>query len=353
LVSGTVQTIVQQARTSQFVIFQLSPANAQVELDGDVLETVDGTATKMMKFGTYNYRVQAPNYLPEAGNVTIDDPKNKKIVNISLKPNFSKVTVRVDNGAEIWINGAKKGNGTWTGNLGKGTYEFEAKKDGHRSTLVNKDIVVTDAPQTITLQAPTPIYGEAEINSKPAMADIYIDGKKYGQTPTVISDLIIGSHQIRLTKSGYSDYSTNITVKERETSSVNAQLNKIVASSPTTTPTTTTSPSANSADMKVHDVVEQMPSFPGGAAAMFQWLSSNLQYPAVAEANGIQGRVVVSFVVERDGSINDVKVYRSVDPSLDKEAIRLVKSMPKWNPGKQGGQAVRVKYTAPITFRLQ
>ena len=352
LVSGTVQTIVQQARTSQFVIFQLSPANAQVELDGDVLETVDGTATKMMKFGTYNYRVQAPNYLPEAGNVTIDDPKNKKIVNISLKPNFSKVTVKVDNNAEIWINGVKKGNGTWTGDLGKGTYEFETKKDGHRSTLANKDIVVTDAPQTITLQAPAPIYGETEINSKPAMADVYIDGKKYGQTPTVISDLIIGSHQLRITKDGYSDYNSSITIKERETASVNAQLDKIVTSNRTSTPTTTM-PSSNSEDMKVHDVVDQMPAFPGGAAAMFQWLSSNLQYPTVAEENGVQGRVIVTFVVERDGSITDVKVVKAVDPSLDKEAVRLVKSMPKWNPGKQKGQAVRVKYTAPITFRLQ
>ena len=106
-------------------------------------------------------------------------------------------------------------------------------------------------------------------------------------------------------------------------------------------------------ETKVFDVVEQMPSFPGGPSALFEYLSKNIKYPVVAEENGIQGRVIVSFVVERDGSITDVRVVKSVDPSLDKEAQRVVKSMPRWIPGKQNGSAVRVKYTVPVTFRLQ
>ena len=106
-------------------------------------------------------------------------------------------------------------------------------------------------------------------------------------------------------------------------------------------------------ETKVFDVVEQMPSFPGGPSALMQYLSSNIKYPVVAEENGVQGRVVCTFVVERDGSITDVRVVKSVDPSLDKEAVRVVKSMPKWIPGKQNGSAVRVKYTVPVTFRLQ
>ena len=104
---------------------------------------------------------------------------------------------------------------------------------------------------------------------------------------------------------------------------------------------------------KVFDVVEEMPHFPGGAAALQAFLSSNTKYPVVAQENGVQGRVIVSFVVERDGSITDVKVVRSVDPSLDREATRVVKSMPRWSPGKQNGSAVRVKYTVPVVFRLQ
>lgn len=88
-------------------------------------------------------------------------------------------------------------------------------------------------------------------------------------------------------------------------------------------------------------------------AALMKFLSDNVKYPVVAQENGVQGRVVISFVVERDGSITDVKVARSVDPSLDREAARVVKSMPNWIPGKQNGSAVRVKYNVPVSFRLQ
>ena len=104
---------------------------------------------------------------------------------------------------------------------------------------------------------------------------------------------------------------------------------------------------------KVFDVVEQQPQYPGGMGALNHWLGSNIKYPVMAAENGIEGRVVVQFVVERDGSVSGVHVVRGVDPSLDKEATRVVSAMPKWIPGKQNGSAVRVKYTVPVTFRLQ
>ena len=104
---------------------------------------------------------------------------------------------------------------------------------------------------------------------------------------------------------------------------------------------------------KVFDVVEQMPQFPGGQSALFDYLSSHIKYPVVAEENGVQGRVIVTFVVERDGSITDTKVAKSVDPSLDREAMRVVRTMPNWIPGKQNGSAVRVKYNVPVSFKLQ
>jgi protein TonB len=106
-------------------------------------------------------------------------------------------------------------------------------------------------------------------------------------------------------------------------------------------------------DDKVYDVVEQMPSFPGGPAALLQYLNNNIRYPKVAEANGIQGRVTVQFVVEKDGSISGVRTMKSAEPSLDHEAERIVRSMPKWNPGKSNGSPVRVKYFVPVVFRLQ
>jgi len=106
-------------------------------------------------------------------------------------------------------------------------------------------------------------------------------------------------------------------------------------------------------DNVVFQVVETMPSFPGGDAALFKFLNDNIKYPVIAQENGIQGRVICQFVVNRDGSIVDVEVVRSVDPSLDKEAVRVIKAMPRWAPGKQRGKAVRVKYTLPVNFRLQ
>ena len=103
---------------------------------------------------------------------------------------------------------------------------------------------------------------------------------------------------------------------------------------------------------KVYEVCEQMPIFPGGDAAMMKYLSENVKYPALAIKAQEQGRVVVSFTVEKDGAISDVKVARSVTPSLDAEAVRVVKAMPKWTPGKQDGQLVRVRYNVPVSFKL-
>ena len=101
-------------------------------------------------------------------------------------------------------------------------------------------------------------------------------------------------------------------------------------------------------------VVESMPEFPGGQQALFKYLGDNVKYPVIAQENGIQGRVICQFVVNKDGSIVDIEVVRSGgDPSLDKEAVRVIKSMPKWKPGKQRGKAVRVKYTVPVNFKLQ
>ena len=106
-------------------------------------------------------------------------------------------------------------------------------------------------------------------------------------------------------------------------------------------------------DNKIFEVVEQNPTFPGGTAALMSWLSQNIKYPVIAAENGVKGRVIVQFVVEKDGSITDVVVVKSVDPSLDKEATRVIKNMPHWIPGRQNGSPVRVRFTVPVTFTLQ
>ena len=109
----------------------------------------------------------------------------------------------------------------------------------------------------------------------------------------------------------------------------------------------------NTAPQDVFDVVEEMPQYPGGMQAMLSFLQENITYPKDAQEKKISGRVLVTFVVEKDGSISNVETVKSVFPSLDEEAVRIVKAMPNWKPGKQNGKVVRVKYTLPISFSLK
>ena len=106
-------------------------------------------------------------------------------------------------------------------------------------------------------------------------------------------------------------------------------------------------------NQKVYDMAEQMPEYPGGMHAMMEFLQANMKYPKDAEKQKVDGRVIVQFIVETDGSVSDVKVARQVFPSLDAEAVRVVQAMPKWTPGKVKGKVVRVKFNLPIVFRLK
>lgn len=119
------------------------------------------------------------------------------------------------------------------------------------------------------------------------------------------------------------------------------------------TPPPPPKPKVEEAEDEIFMVVEKQPEFPGGMSALMKFLSSNINYPVIAQENGIQGRVICNFVVEKNGSITDVQVVRGVDPSLDKEAVRVIKDMPKWAPGQQRGKSVRVRFTLPVVFRLQ
>lgn len=105
-------------------------------------------------------------------------------------------------------------------------------------------------------------------------------------------------------------------------------------------------------DDTICEVVEKMPQFPGGSNGLFSFLIENIKYPSKAERNGIEGRVIVQFVVLKDGSIDDIKVVQSVHPDLDAEAVRLIKIMPKWQPGEQCGQVVNCRYKLPVIFKL-
>lgn len=211
--------------TQQYLVFQLSPTNAMLEVDGQLWEVApDGTAMKFVNFGTYSYRVQAPNYLSETGTVTVNDPDNTQTVPVSLKPDFVEVTLKVDADAEIWVNNEKKGIRTWAGQLGKGTYKIECKKEGHETSMISKEITAEMNGQTITLPAPQPIYGSLNIESTPIGAMIQLDNKEAGKTPKSINEVLVGRHEIKLTKEGFAPYTEMVTIAKGEHKQVKATL---------------------------------------------------------------------------------------------------------------------------------
>ena len=226
LTTGRVETIVKKSRTTQYVVFNLTPKDAVVELNGEILHTVDGVATKMVKFGAYDYQIKAADHITSSGKVTVSDPNNKKVINISLKPNISEVSVKTDPNSEIWINGENKGKGTWGGKLGAGLYEMEAKREGYRSSPITKEIILSDTTISIVLDSPIPMYGEANVNSNPPNANVYIDGEEVAVTPQIISNLLIGKHNLQISKEGYEDYNDIIYVQENEELPISVNLNK-------------------------------------------------------------------------------------------------------------------------------
>jgi protein TonB len=143
-------------------------------------------------------------------------------------------------------------------------------------------------------------------------------------------------------------------VNVAETDLLSSEDNQNVAQTQTyVPPVVTDNTDEEEASNEIFVIVEQMPEFPGGMAELMSFISKSIKYPVVAQENGIQGRVTCSFVINKDGTIVDAEVTRGMDASLDKEAIRVINSMPKWKPGMQRGKPVRVKFNVPINFRLQ
>ena len=298
LTTGEVVIHVKETVQQQYLMFQISPHDAVLEVDNQVWNvSAEGTAKKYVNFGTYDYRVQAPNYHSEVGKVTVNDPKNKHVVKVDLDPNFgwievsgtglqgacvyidnaligkapcksealksgqhsvkiakelyetytqtvtvtdnettrispsltadfANITLAVDADAEIWVNDELKGTRRWTGNLATGTYKIECKMPSHEASLTNKDIDNTMNGQTISLNAPRPIYGALNVDATPDFCDLYIDGKKVGETPMFVSELLIGRHEVKISKANYADYSETVTIAKGETKTVNATLSK-------------------------------------------------------------------------------------------------------------------------------
>jgi protein TonB len=207
----------------------------------------------------------------------------------------------------------------------------EARKQSHITS--KQEINLEQLEQkTITLADPIPLYGSLDINSTPLESSVYLDGKIVGETPLFLDKVLIGSHSLLIKKDGYGEETTTVDVEESKTKEVDIQLDE-------------------SSD-NVFQVVEEAPEFPGGTQALLDYLRKNIKYPEECRKKNIQGRVMVSFIINKDGTIVEPEVVKGVDPLLDKEALRVISKMPQWKPGVQRGKPVRVKYTVPVNFRL-
>ena len=178
--------------------------------------------TDKLKSGTHTVRVMKDMYKIKEQSFTVTDGQTTNAT-INMAANFVNVTVNTDSQSDIYVDDEYKGKGRWTGRLSDGTHMFEARKTNHRTSKKSLDLVLGET-KTISIDAPSPINGELEINSTPMGATIYIDGKHYGETPNYISDILIGEHELKLTKQGCVSVTKTITIKEGETLSVNEKL---------------------------------------------------------------------------------------------------------------------------------
>ena len=334
------------------------PAGAEVYIDGDYQPA--GTTpftSKWLSPGKHTLQFKMPVYKTRTMEVAVPGNGATQSVEAVLQPNFAEVSVSAPGESEIYINNELKGVGRWSGRLNAGLYTVEARKASHYSSSQSVEVEAGDK-RTVTLSAPTPRYGSLNVNTRPVGATVSVDGTALtGTTPNIYADILIGEHTLTVAKPGYAEAEQRITVEEGKVLPVSITLTEKEKVAP--------APSARSSDSqslsgqggkkesKPFTVVEVMPVFPGGQTALAQYIASHLKYPTVAQENGIQGRVFVSFVVGEDGYVEDVQVIKGVEPMLDKEALRVIQSLPRWTPGNQQGKPVRVKYTVPVTFALQ
>lgn len=206
------------------VVVKGSGAQAQEEMLGTVDQT--GSVAKNLPLGTYTYKVMATDYHTSEGRFVLRDRNVKHEEKVTLRPNFSEVTLQVDAEADIYVNGELKGKQQWTGILKAGNYQVECRQERHRNSSQYITVVDNDS-RTFELTRPQPITGTAAVTTRPNGARIEIDGKDYGQTPQNINELLIGRHQVVLTRSNYKTEVREIEIQENQTTEVQVELKDV------------------------------------------------------------------------------------------------------------------------------
>ena len=206
-----------------------SVEGAAVLVDNKAIGTAPISEYKLSS-GEHQVRIIKELYKPYSSTITINDNKTTNFTP-TLVADFANVVLSAPNGAEIWVNGVQKGSGSWSGKLSSGVYLLEARKAGHKSNSMTQTIAASSTEQRYTLPAPTPITGSIVISGTPVMADVAIDGTNVGRLPLSLDNLIVGNHNVTVSKQGYVDYNQTVTIEEGKSATINVTLKKFVASS--------------------------------------------------------------------------------------------------------------------------
>ena len=205
------------------VTFKVQPANATITIDnGFELPISNGSFTIKLPKGRHSYVVKADKHHSQSCEFDVVD--DSKELAVSLRVDGAMVSLTAPNNAEIWINGQKMGEGTWSGLLYSGSYTFEARKAGHRPISLSRTITSEKSELSYVLPAPTPIVGSLNVITTPTGATVFIDGQNVGTTPLACSDMLIGQHTVRVTMSGYNEYYQTITITQNATTRINTSL---------------------------------------------------------------------------------------------------------------------------------
>ena len=218
------QNVNTKASEAQFVVFAVEPQSAVVTIDNKHYTLTDGAMRVVLPAGTYSYSVTAAGYHSQSGTFTIAGDKVTR--QITLTADAATVTLTAADGAEIWVNEEFKGTGHWSGVLVSGTYIFEARKPGYRSRVMTQQIASDRPTQSYTLPSPEPLYGSIMVDGTPLMADVTLDGKPVGQTPLKLSEILVGTHTLTISKSGYNTDTKTVTISESQTAVVDVALTK-------------------------------------------------------------------------------------------------------------------------------
>ena len=227
LTSGEVRTTVVEDLGVSYLVLSVSPKTASVYIDGE-LQANDGSGeiVKSLPYGEHQYRVEAGNYMPDAGVVQIG--KDKTVLNVNLKSALATLNVATTTpGTEIYVNEKKKGTDMWSGSIGAGTYVLEGRLAGHRSQKMSVTVAKQEE-KTVTLPALEAMYGVLNVNYKPVGTEVWLDGKMLGTSPDMFKNILVGSHKVELKKSGYVPYSENIIIAEGETKALTGALSNNV-----------------------------------------------------------------------------------------------------------------------------